>query len=261
MVTKNYKLYNSDLTSNVALISKDNVLNKNYLIESTSFLFSGYYNTFNKRFKYTFRILDMKKNLITNDIHTKYFNDLKTIFERNIYLFKFMRKMLTFNPLSVTGILRQKINDVFAKQNEINYISGKISPFRNLTLHVNRKNNSFKELNLYKLIPMITKNLFFQSFKVVATILKKIAIFITYKIRRRWLKTYFMGFKLNIKNKLRFKYKRIVRRNVIFFQKNTKHLQSFLKNKFLRENKFIKKFKLKKVKNKLKINFPKIISA
>jgi hypothetical protein len=83
------------------------------------FMYSGNYNNLNNRLKYSFRILDMKKNLVSNDIHVKYFNELKTIFERNIHLYRFFKKMLTFKPLNLFGIIRNKIKDIFIKQIEV----------------------------------------------------------------------------------------------------------------------------------------------
>lgn len=238
------KLQIHDLTFGLDLTKDVQIYDRKYFFEMLPFMYEGNYANLNNRLKYSFRILDMKKNLVSNDIHVKYFNELKTIFERNIHLYRFFRKMLTLKPLNLFGIIRNKIKDVFIKQIEVNYISGKFSPFRVLTVDINKKKHFYQEINVYNLIPYSIKSFFYNTFMIIKNLINKISFFITYKKRRRWLKTYIIGFKLVIRNKTHAKRK--IKKSIFVL----KRLVYFMKN-FLN-------IPLKKVnKNKKKILFIK----
>lgn len=190
-----------DLPIGLNLINDVHILDQKYFYEMSSFLYSGVYCDLKSRMKYTYRMLDMKKDLISNDITGKFSNELKTIFERNLHLYKFMRKMLFFRPLNNFGLKRKKIKDITIRQSELNYFSGKYTPFRILLLDVNKKKLFYTERSVYTIIPTYAKNLFYNAFPVAKNNFYNVQKYIMRSRNRRSLKIFFSGFKFYIKNK------------------------------------------------------------
>lgn len=226
--------FNQGLTLGLNLFYDVSIFDQIYFFEMSPFLYGGNYLDSKNRTKYSFRMLDMKEDIVSNDIHGKFYNELKTIFERNIHLYKFLRKMLSFKPLNVFGILRKKINDVSIKQMELNYISGKSSPFRTLILDISKNERSYTERSVYSVIPSFSRNLFYRYFPLIKKRIKNNVIFILRSRNRQTLKIFFMGFKFSIKNK-----KYLKRRSKMYL--NIKHNKKIRRSLLKRLLKFVAK--------------------
>lgn len=206
-----------------------------YFYEMSQFLYSGNYLDSKNRIKSSFRMLDMREDLISNDIHGKFYNELKTIFERNIHLFKFLKKMLSFRPLNIFGIIRKKIHDIFLKQIDVNYISGKYSPFRTLILDISNNERSYIERNLYSVIPYFSRNLFYLFYPDIKKSIKNNVIFILRSRNRRSVKIYFMGFKFSIRNKKYLKRRSKIKLGFKYYKKFGKlRIKSLVKKRPLK---------------------------
>jgi hypothetical protein len=219
--------FNQGLTLGLNLYEDVSIFDEVYFFEMSAFLYSGNYLDFKNRTKYSFRMLDMREDIVSNDIHGKFYNQLKTIFERNIHLYKFLRKRLSFKPLNVFGIIRTKINDISIKQIELNYVSGKFSPFRTLILDITKNERSYTERSVYSVIPSFSRNLFYLFFPSIKKRIKNNVIFILRSKNRRSLKVFFMGFKFSIKNKKYLKHRSKIKLSI----KNHKKSRSLLNNR------------------------------
>lgn len=256
---KKQKIKTKDLTLGLNLIQDVRMYDSIYFYEMFPFLYSNFDSK--NRIKYCFRITEMKKNMISNDIHTKYFNGLKTMFERNIHLYRFLKKMLAFKPLNIFGIVRKKIADIFIKQNEVNYISGRYNSLPSLILDIDKTARIYQEKSVYNIIPYYSKNIFYKNFTLIKDRIITYSLFIIRSRNRRSLKLFFMGFKFSLKNRKYFR--RRAKININYTQKNiysrvrNKKKKKILRIKIYMKNKKKKKiFLLKNIKNALK-NFYK----
>ena len=200
-----FDLKKLDFVLGINTVKDAMIYDKHYFPEMSQFIYSGKYSNIVNRMKYSFIVLSMKKDLVTNDIHAKYFNELKTIFERNIHLLKFLETSLKFNPLSKFKLQRKEIDDIFIKSAAVNYMTGAKTPLRTLKIQVDFREHSYQEESPYTQIIPSTKHFFFQSFNKAKKLFKFFDYFCKFKRRKYKIKMRFVGYNYTMRNSTRSK--------------------------------------------------------
>lgn len=191
------------------------IYDKPYMYEMSCFLYSGKYMTITSKMKYAYQVLDFKRNLVTNDVDIKMTNTLKTTAERNSRLFNFIKREKKFTPLNAFGLQRRAFNDVFLKQQEVNYLTGAFVNIRNVLLNVNKYKHYYTERSNYSHMIPITKRIFYEGYSHFVNALKNMSLFTikTYRFARE--KSIFMsGFtmKFRLRKKYRYRFQKRLKR-------------------------------------------------
>jgi hypothetical protein len=207
----------------------DHIWANEYNFEKTSIILRNLYKTNQKTFKCFLKTIELRYDLVRNDILAKDYNGIKTFITRNTQMFEASLKKLISKPLSTFSLLYNNVQGLLPKLADYYNITGDTVCYHLYQFKENIKYSYVHNLRSYTLAKKDLYLSFYSILKIKGLSYKK-NIFAYQHARRRKFRFLLGGFALKFKRRLKkLKIKKIqvfnllLKRGVSFKKARKKH--------------------------------------
>jgi hypothetical protein len=160
--------------------------------ETKRFLYSNLFNKRKGRMKFALRVTALDKNLMSNDFAFTLWNDLKTFFEINSGVNKYLYKQTGNHPLTTIGRLKRTI---LFRSSEVLFLTHRFLQFRNLIFKMAKRQYVPIAFMLYA--RPLNKRLFYSLFSKLSSYSFKLPSLLTYhRKKKKKIRGYYLGFRI-----------------------------------------------------------------
>lgn len=251
----------------------DNLLLYKYKYETAAFYNCIDFKTIDNYFKMSMKTINYRFDFVSNDLESKHFNDLKTVFTFNTRVFRFVKVSQRFRPLQAFGYIFKRMEGFYPKLKEFFNLTGSNVNYKivHIMNNVEEKTSTFANIFIYF---SYVKSYVLKTLRKVDPKKSKalFSIFFTARTRsKQYLRIIASGFTFKVRNpkrkffikydpKAKYKIFKILRTLAQIIQKRRRTYRRIIYRirSLYKKAKFILRRKFKRKKQKKLITFKSV---